>query len=212
MPEPLDLAADLLPVPGGRRILGLAGPPGAGKSTLATAIVDGLNVRFGTHTAAYVPLDGFHLSNAQLARLGTADRKGAIFTFDVGGYLALLRRLLDERTEDVYVPDYDRRLHEPIAARHVVPAGVRLIVTEGNYMANPAVGWREITGLAAELWYVDAPAEERLRRLVKRHSAGNRDPEAARQRATHNDIPNGELVLADQTRCHRTVPGTSTRP
>ncbi|ADD40559.1 nucleoside/nucleotide kinase family protein [Stackebrandtia nassauensis] len=205
MSDTLAAAAALVPDAGQRRVLGLAGPPAAGKSTLARELVDGLNRRFGPGTAANVPLDGFHLSNAQLERLGVADRKGAIFTFDVDGYLALLRRLLAERSRDVYVPDYDRTLHEPIAARHVVAPGVRLVVTEGNYLASPAEGWREIADLAIELWYVETPDEERLRRLVRRHSSGGRGVRAARERAHHNDVPNGELVKVDRDRCARVI-------
>ena len=205
MSDPLELAARLVPAAGDRRILGLAGPPGAGKSTLAYWLVDGLNTRFGPRTAAHVPLDGFHLSNAQLEHLGTTDRKGAIFTFDIGGYLALLRRLLDEPGNDVYVPDYDRRLHEPIAARHRVAASVRLIVTEGNYLARPEDGWREIAGLTSELWFIDTPDAERLHRLVDRHSSGGRDPAAALARAEHNDLRNAGLVEPDRSRCDRVI-------
>lgn len=209
MTDTLAAAAALVPSAGHRRILALAGPPAAGKSTLAARLVAGLDARFGPGTAARVPLDGFHLSNPQLKRLGLLHRKGSIDSFDVHGYLALLRRLLAETGRDVYVPDYDRRLHEPIAARHLVPAGVRLIVTEGNYLAGPAEGWREVAGLAAELWYVDAPDAERLHRLVRRHSAGGRDATAARTRALSNDVPNGELVKSDRDRCTRVVTSDS---
>ena len=205
MSDTLTAAARLVPEPGRRRILGLAGPPAAGKSTLAERLVAGLNERFGADTAARVPLDGFHLSNAQLERLGYTGRKGAIFTFDVYGYLALLRRLLAEPGREVYVPDYDRVLHEPVAARHVVTARTRLIVTEGNYLARPENGWEEVSGLVAELWYVDAPRTVRWKRLVERHSAGGRGESAARERAYRNDLPNGELVRADRRRCTRVV-------
>lgn len=135
-----------------RAVLGLAGPPGAGKSTLARALVAHLG-----EGAAYLPLDGFHLSNAQLERLGLTARKGSEPSFDVWGYVDLLRRVLDETVRDIYVPDYDRTLHEPVAARHLVPPAARLVVTEGNYLACDLPGWRDAYVLMGECWYVEAP-------------------------------------------------------
>jgi len=109
----LDDAVALVPIiPGRRALLGLVGAPAAGKSTLARRLVTGVNERVGADTAAYVPMDGFHLSNAQLDRLGRRDRKGAPDTFDVDGYVHLLRRLRAERERPLYAPDFDRRLDE----------------------------------------------------------------------------------------------------
>ncbi|MEO3749315.1 nucleoside/nucleotide kinase family protein [Streptomyces sp. B6B3] len=188
--------------PGVRAVLGLAGAPAAGKSTLARALV----ARLGG-LAAYVPLDGFHLSNAQLDRLGLRDRKGSAPSFDVWGYEALLRRLHDEGAREVYVPDFDRMLDEPIAARHRVPPATRLIITEGNYLACDAPGWREARALMAELWYVDAPDGLRDARLMERHTATGRTPAAARAWVDSNDAPNAELVRPSLARCDRVVRG-----
>jgi pantothenate kinase len=199
-------AARLLDRPG-RRLLGLCGPPAAGKSVLARALVDGINLRLGTDTAAYLPLDGFHLSNRQLERLGLTDRKGSPPSFDAYGYAALLRRIraVPPPGHDVYVPDYDRTLHEPVAARHVVRPGVRLVLTEGNYLGLDAPGWREAAELLDELWYVDAPDELRERRLRERHQGNGSSAERARSRIEDNDRPNGELVKASRERCRRVV-------
>ncbi|WP_243761676.1 nucleoside/nucleotide kinase family protein [Streptomyces sp. YIM 98790] len=225
------LAADalaLLPA-SGRAVLGLAGPPGAGKSTLARALVAAL----GPDTAAHVPLDGFHLSNAQLDRLGLRSRKGSEPSFDVRGYTALLRsrkgsepsfdvrgytallhRLLTETGPgsgggggggDIYVPDFDRALDEPVAARHHVPPAVRLIVTEGNYLACDLPSWTAARALMAEVWYVDAPEAERDVRLMDRHTGYGRSPGAARAWIDSNDRPNAELVVRSRPRCDRTV-------
>ena len=204
---PLDAAVALLPPPGSRAVLALAGPPAAGKSTLARRLVRELDDRYGPGTAGYVPLDGFHLSNAQLDRLGVADRKGAPFTFDVDGYLALLRRLLTEPGQPIYVPDYDRTLHEPIAARHVVAPGTRLVITEGNYLASREPKWRLVSELVTELWYVAAPPDVRHERLVRRQLDGGRSPADARAWVRDNDDLNGEFVAADRSRCARTVRG-----
>ena len=202
-------AARLLDRPG-RRLLGLCGPPAAGKSVLARALVDGINLRLGTDTAAYLPLDGFHLSNEQLELLGLTDRKGSPPSFDVHGYTALLRRVgsVPPPGHDVYVPDYDRTLHEPVAARHVVRPGVRLVVTEGNYLGLDAPGWREAADLLDQLWYVDAPDPLRERRLRERHQGNGSSAERARARIEGNDRPNGELVKAARARATRTVTAT----
>ncbi|MER5222479.1 nucleoside/nucleotide kinase family protein [Streptomyces flaveus] len=201
-PALADLAADAwqltarLP----RAVLGLAGPPGAGKSTLARALVAHLGER-----AAYLPLDGFHLSNRQLARLALTSRKGSEPSFDVWGYVALLRRVLEDTDADIYVPDYDRTIDEPIAARHLVPPTARLIVTEGNYLACDLPGWREAYALMRECWYVEAPGEVRQVRLVERQLAGGRSEVAARDWVRTNDDPNGKLVEESRDRCHRIV-------
>jgi pantothenate kinase len=183
-----------------RAVVGLAGPPGAGKSTLARALVAHLGEQ-----AAYLPLDGFHLSNRQLERLGLTSRKGSEPSFDVRGYVALLRRVLTDTDADIYVPDYDRTIDEPVAARHLVPPAARLVVTEGNYLACDLPGWRDAYALMAECWYVEAPGDVRHTRLVERQLAGGRTEEAARDWVATNDDPNGELVEKSRERCHRLV-------
>jgi pantothenate kinase len=188
-----------------RVVLGLAGPPGAGKSTLALRLVDGVNQRLGARTAAYLPMDGFHLSNAQLDLLGRRQRKGAPDTFDLAGYLVLLGRLRAETDQPIYLPDYDRRRHEPIAARLAVHPGAKLVVTEGNYLASDAAGWREVRRHLDELWYVDAPDEVRERRLVDRARQAGLDERAARSWVRESDRPNGELVKPTRANCARVV-------
>jgi pantothenate kinase len=196
----LAAGARALPADGRRAVLGLAGPPGAGKSTLARALVEALG-----DVAAYVPLDGFHLSNAQLDRLGLRSRKGSEPSFDVWGYAALLRRLAGDAAREVYVPDFDRTLDEPVAARHRVAPSARLIVTEGNYLACDLPGWREARAGMDQVWYVDAPPEVRDTRLMARHTGHGRTAAAARAWVDTNDRPNAELVEASRTRCDRTV-------
>ncbi|NJQ01890.1 nucleoside/nucleotide kinase family protein [Streptomyces zingiberis] len=192
---------------GGRRraVLGLAGPPGAGKSTLAGALVTTVERAHGGGAAGYLPLDGFHLSNRQLERLGLTDRKGSAPSFDVRGYGALLRRVHEDTAHDIYVPDYDRTLHEPVAARHLLGPGTRLVVTEGNYLACPEPGWREARRSMEAVWYVEAPDEVRDARLVERQLAGGRDAAGARAWVDGNDHPNGEWVKRSRAHCDRVL-------
>ncbi|MFC4036567.1 nucleoside/nucleotide kinase family protein [Streptomyces polygonati] len=205
----VDDAVALVPsIPGRRALLGLVGAPAAGKSTLARRLVAGVNERLGADTAAYVPMDGFHLSNAQLDRLGLRDRKGAPETFDVDGYVQLLRRLRSERERPVYAPDFDRRLDEPVAAGLVVPAGTGLVVTEGNYLADDGPGWGHVRDLLDELWYVDAPRRLRERRLLRRHVRGGRTESEARAFITASERPNALRVERGRAHCTRiVVPG-----
>lgn len=200
--EAIGLAEDAR---GGRVILGLAGPPGAGKSTLAIAIVAYARAQQGNSWAAYLPMDGYHLSNAQLERLGLLDRKGAPATFDVDGYAAMLARVATDDGRDIYVPDYDRTLHEPVAARHLIQKQARLVVTEGNYLAVDAPEWRAARRFIDHLWYLDAPDALREERLIERQVRGGRDTEAAENWVRHSDRLNGDLVKRSQGNADRTV-------
>ncbi|ASU83286.1 nucleoside/nucleotide kinase family protein [Nocardiopsis gilva YIM 90087] len=187
-----------------RAFLGITGPPGAGKSALARYLVEEVRRDLGADSAAYLPMDGFHLSNAQLDRIGRRHRKGAPDTFDVRGYLALLRRLHTDESP-VYAPGFDRALEEPVAARHVVESSVRLVVTEGNYLADDAPLWRDVRPLLTELWYMEADDETREARLVDRQMAGGHGPDEAHAWVERSDRANGEMVKPTRANCTRVV-------
>lgn len=147
-----------------RVLIGIVGEPGAGKSTVSAAVSDVLGA-----DAMVVPMDGFHLSNEQLAQLGRAGRKGAIDTFDAFGYLQLIRRLRDRDEPVVYAPDYVRGVEEAIAGSIAVPAAVPVVITEGNYLLDDDKPWSGLRTLLDEVWYIEAPHDLRLERLVQRH-------------------------------------------
>ncbi|MEU0136266.1 nucleoside/nucleotide kinase family protein [Streptomyces sp. NPDC006296] len=186
---------------GARRILGIAGAPGAGKSTLAARIVEGLGA-----SAVLVPMDGFHLAGAELERLGRTDRKGAPDTFDAAGYAALLRRLRRPDGPDaVYAPAFDRALEEPVAGSVRVPADVPLVVTEGNYLLLDEGPWAPVRPLLDEVWFLDADPALRMRRLVDRHVRFGRTRAHAERRAAGSDERNARLVERHRDRADLVV-------
>jgi pantothenate kinase len=189
-----------LAVPGERRILGITGAPGSGKSTLAVALVESL-----APAALLVPMDGFHLANQELERLGRRDRKGAADTFDAGGYIALLRRLRDPEDALVYAPEFRREIEEPIACAVPVPREVPLIVTEGNYLLIDREPWSPVAGLLDESWYLEPPDDVRVDRLVARHEAFGKEPAAARAWALGTDQHNAELIARTRDRADLVV-------
>ncbi len=194
---------------GGRVVVGITGPPGAGKSTVARGLVDRLDapppVGLGPDAAHLVPMDGFHLADVQLRRLGLAGRKGAPETFDADGYLALLRRLSEERDRTVYAPGFERDLEQPLAAAIAVEPSVRLIVTEGNYLLLPQDPWPAVRSLLAEVWYVDVDDRTRTERLVARHVKYGKTPQAAREWVLRSDEANARLVAATRGRADLVV-------
>lgn len=183
-------------------MLGVTGAPGAGKTTLAEALVAALvsgEGEDGPLAVAHLPMDGFHLADVQLTRLGLADRKGAPATFDVDGYLAVLRRVRGGSGRPVYAPGFERDLEQPIAAAIVVEPTVRLVVTEGNYLLLDDPGWREVRAAMDQVWYVELGEPERLRRLVERHVSFGKPPESARAWALGPDQANAERVASTRS-------------
>jgi pantothenate kinase len=180
---------------GPRRLLGIVGAPGAGKSTLAARLVEAVGP-----TAVLVPMDGYHLAQAELDRLGRHERKGAIDTFDGSGYVSMLGRLAAGGPETVYAPAFHREIEEPVAGSIAVPPEVRLVVTEGNYLLVPEEPWSGVRLVLDEVWYLDLDEELRLRRLVARHMAYGRSRPEAKARSYGSDQVNAELIATTRNR------------
>ena len=194
-----DLVARALALCAHRRaLLGLVGCPGAGKTTVAERLVAATRAVLGDDGVAHVPMDGFHLADRQLDRLGLRGRKGAPETFDVDGYAALLRRLRDPaEPRTVYAPAFERDLEQPLAGAVDVGPEVRLVVTEGNYLLLDGP-WRQVRDVLTETWFVDVDDEERVRRLVARHEAFGKPHDAAVAWVATVDEPNADLVRASR--------------
>jgi len=181
---------------GGRRLLGIVGPPGAGKSTLAQALH-----RAVPTASQVVPMDGFHLAQVELERLGRADRKGAPDTFDALGFAALLERLRQPRpSEVVYAPAFRREIEEPVAGAIAVRPETLLVIVEGNYLLLDDGPWARVAACLDETWYVDVDDDLRRERLVQRHVRFGRSAEAARAWVETTDEPNARRIAATRAR------------
>ena len=193
-----------------RFLLGIAGSPGSGKTTLATLLVAELNAR-DPGTAAALPMDGFHLANATLDRLGRHDRKGAIDTFDGWGFLALLHRVRTETDHTVFAPSFRREVDEGVAGEIAIDPDARVVVVEGNYLLVDDGPWARVRAALDEAWFCSAPDAVREARLVERHTRHGRTVEAARAWARDVDGVNAALIEATRGRADLVVSGKTAR-
>lgn len=157
-------------------------------------------------------MDGFHLAQAELERLGIAERKGAPHTFDGHGYAALLRRLRANDDPVVYAPLFRRDLEEPIACAVPVGRDVPLVVTEGNYLLGDEGAWAGVRPLLDECWYVELPRALRRERLARRHEEFGRTREQAWARVLGSDERNAAVVEATRDRADVIVTGFPATP
>ena len=188
---------------GGRRVLGIAGAPGAGKSTLTALLARELP----EDSCVVVPMDGFHLADVALDRLGRRNRKGAPDTFDAAGYAALLQRIRAQRPEDppVWAPQFERDLEQPLAGAIEVAGRVPLVITEGDYLLLDEGPFALVRGLLDACWFVETPEDLRHERLIARHVEFGKPPAAARDWALGPDEANARLVAATAARADAVV-------
>jgi pantothenate kinase len=186
-----------------RRIIGIAGAPGAGKTTYAERLV--AESRRAGVPAAYVPMDGFHLADAALSSLGVLDRKGAPETFDAWGYAALLGRLRREADHTVWAPGFERVLEQPLAGAIGVGPEAELVVTEGNYLLLDRPEWRAVRAALDEVWFLDCPDVVRRPRLIARHVEFGKSPADAEAWVARVDDANAVLVAASRERADRVI-------
>lgn len=181
---------------GKRVMIGLVGAPGAGKSTVARVLQQSFAER-----SQVVPMDGFHLANVELKRLGRAGRKGAPDTFDSAGFVDLLKRLRHQAADEIiYAPEFRREIEEPIAGAIPVFAQTELIITEGNYLLLNEGHWAKVPALLDEIWYVDVDDELRIKRLTQRHEKFGRSKEEAVAWVMNTDEPNARVIAANKSK------------
>ena len=188
--------------PFSRFMVGIAGPPGSGKSTLSAALCDGL-IAAG-ETAVVVPMDGFHFDDAILNARGHRARKGAPYTYDVAGFEVLLKRI-KARESDIAIPVFDRSLELARAAAGIISAEAKFILVEGNYLLLDHAPWQRMKLLFDFAIFLDVSEVELERRLIARWLGLGFDKAGAREKALGNDIPNARLVLKSSAKADLTI-------
>lgn len=195
--------------PNSKYILGLAGPPGAGKSTLASEVVQRVNKLWPQKASSFdsqvepmdvaivLPMDGFHLYRSQLDAMENPEeahaRRGAPWTFNPELLLTCLKDLREQGS--VYVPSFDHGIGDPVEDDIFVSLQHKVVIVEGNYLLLEEGVWGDVLSFFNEKWFIDVDIGAAMERVVKRHISTGRAPDVARWRVEYNDRPNAELIM-----------------
>ncbi|KAK6286403.1 hypothetical protein POUND7_012582 [Theobroma cacao] len=212
------LAERLLPTsavasnPNAKHIVGLAGPPGAGKSTLAVEVMQRINKLWPQKARSFdsqvkppdvaivIPMDGFHLYRSQLDAMENPEeahaRRGAPWTFDPMLLLNCLNNLRDQGS--VYAPSFDHGVGDPIEDDIFVSLQHKVVIVEGNYLLLEEGVWKEISSMFDEKWFIDVDLDMAIQRVLKRHISTGKPPDVAQWRIDYNDRPNAEIIMTSK--------------
>lgn len=188
-----------------RFLLGITGTPGAGKSTLAEALMKNTNKTLQEEKAIVVPMDGYHYHNDILIEKGLLPLKGIPQTFDSSKFVMLIKEIATGKSEKIYCPSYDRSLHNPVEDSILIEEGHQIIIVEGNYLLFDTEPWNELGDLFTESWFVETPPETTQERLVSRHVLAGRSIEDAINKINSTDAPNAELIIQTRQRATKVI-------
>jgi pantothenate kinase len=183
--------------PVSRYMVSIAGPPAAGKSTLASQLRDELTKQ--RESAIVVPMDGFHYDDAILNARGHRARKGAPYTFDVTGFEVLLKRI-KAREPDIAIPVFDRVMELSRAGADIITDETKFILVEGNYLLLKSAPWKKLKPLFDFTLYIDVPEAELMRRLMQRWHELGFDEAYAKNWIANNDLPNIREIQANSAK------------
>ncbi|KAM7183804.1 P-loop containing nucleoside triphosphate hydrolase protein [Naviculisporaceae sp. PSN 640] len=193
-----------------RLLVATGGIPGSGKTTITYKVAKALNERYAREhseilpIAIFVPMDGYHLTRAQLSAMPDPEnahaRRGAEFTFDGAGFLGLvqaLRKRVTPSTETIFAPSFDHAVKDPKENDIAILPSHRIILFEGNYVLLDKEPWSTAASLMDLRWFVEVDIEVARKRLVARHLAAGiaATIEEADKRAVFNDLVNGEEII-----------------
>ena len=179
------------PIGAERKVFGICGGPGVGKSTLAIKSVELLNKKHGRELFAYLPMDGFHMTNEKLIQTHLLDKKGAIETFEIERYLDVLKAIKAGKT--VYAPSYSREIHDVV--ENAIPiADQKVVITEGNYLLSRNPGWREIRSIVDTIFFLFEEKSVTRQRLFARHKLKGISDEQVNRHVELVDMPNYDDV------------------
>lgn len=189
-----------------RYIVGIVGYPGAGKSTLAEGLVAALNACLPSWQRAQIlPMDGYHLPNATLDRLGLRELKGIPDSFDAGGFVELLTKVRHNPGQVVHAPAFDRSIDGSVENAISIGTDVKVVIVEGNYLLLENGEWARIPGLLDDSWFLDVSLETIHPRLIERHVSGGRTREEAIAKVESTDLPNALLIDRHRNRARALV-------
>ncbi|KAG4029528.1 hypothetical protein MFRU_015g00690 [Monilinia fructicola] len=211
--------------PNARYLIAVSGIPGSGKTTLAATITKRLNALQTNHSnktslppiAGFIPMDGYHLTRAQLSAMPDPAhahaRRGAAFTFDGSSFLSLIQKIREPITPStitIHAPSFDHALKDPKENDIPIEPTTKILVFEGNYLSLDKEPWRSAAKLMDQLWFVEVDFEVAKRRLIPRHVKAGiaKDETEAEKRVVENDLVNGEDIVRDRMTVHEIIVST----